>query len=283
MHAQLKHEMRQDESQVSDCPICLEPLAKGAEVILDCSHVYHVKCLKSYERLNKNKAVLACPMCRKAQYQKRAYHRGEAIRRRQAAVRIQACMRMSIVRAKYGALLLNFYQQGRGSTERARTFFADRVSSATDNLVRAVDAKADAVDALFAEMDRSLALSRTVFGNAEETNADVDERDTVGAAARRSQTPLAREQWPSSKAEWDAVYAKAEERGAMECPICMSKFDDEGESHRSRTLLSCSHVFHQRCIEAYENFHDEGPKSCPLCRTFYCRTIYTRVNTRRRC
>ena len=84
--------------------------AKGAEVILDCSHVPRE--MPQVTRLSKNKAVLACPMCRKAQYQKRAYHRGEAIRRRQAAVR--SMHGMSIVRAKYGTLLLNFYQQGRG-------------------------------------------------------------------------------------------------------------------------------------------------------------------------
>ena len=44
-----------------ECAICIDKFEKGAEVIkLDCNHLFHKNCIKSYFLNYNNK----CPMCR---------------------------------------------------------------------------------------------------------------------------------------------------------------------------------------------------------------------------
>ncbi|KAF3836610.1 hypothetical protein F7725_029168 [Dissostichus mawsoni] len=38
-------------------------------------------------------------------------------------------------------------------------------------------------------------------------------------------------------------------------------------------MLSCSHLFHQICLEAFESFSTESRPSCPLCRSVYCKKL----------
>ena len=67
---------------------------------------------------------------------------------------------------------------------------------------------------------------------------------------------------------------------AEDCAICMVKFgeDDEGGQHRrQRSLLSCTHVFHEACLCAFENFND-GPNSCPLCRAVYSKIRFEDIS-----
>ncbi|KAF4366755.1 hypothetical protein F8388_020117 [Cannabis sativa] len=49
-------------------------------------------------------------------------------------------------------------------------------------------------------------------------------------------------------------------KGALECAVCLSEFDD---SETLRLLPKCDHVFHPECIEAWLSSH----VTCPVCRT----------------
>ncbi|CAD6211414.1 unnamed protein product [Miscanthus lutarioriparius] len=49
-------------------------------------------------------------------------------------------------------------------------------------------------------------------------------------------------------------------RGALECAVCLSAFDDAGE--KLRLLPGCCHVFHAVCIDAWLAAH----VTCPVCR-----------------
>ena len=109
--------------------------------------------------------------------------------------------------------------------------------------------------------------------------------------------------------DWPNVRRAAENRGLNDCPICLRKFvvgDDTSTNlaaspqaqspcspsvpqspNLSRThvsLLSCTHVFHERCIENFENFTQKSGASdsssttlfhvvytCPVCRAGYNR------------
>ena len=72
------------------CPICLEEFRPGEQVILSCSHVFHEKCLSSFENFQRrqhdgNSASggsgggsnggaafeRSCPVCRRAKYEKK--------------------------------------------------------------------------------------------------------------------------------------------------------------------------------------------------------------------
>jgi hypothetical protein len=74
--------------------------------------------------------------------------------------------------------------------------------------------------------------------------------------------------------------ARAIARAEPSCPICMSAVSLSppalGSAHRPIALLSCSHVFHQACIQAFEKFNILEACPCPVCRLQYqARTMHT--------
>ncbi|GBG71418.1 hypothetical protein CBR_g8838 [Chara braunii] len=52
--------------------------------------------------------------------------------------------------------------------------------------------------------------------------------------------------------DWDSVIDKALRRGDTECPICISPL--HRKEGKPIAWLSCSHVFHVECIQAFEDF-----------------------------
>ncbi|XP_047416831.1 RING finger protein 32 isoform X3 [Sciurus carolinensis] len=66
---------------------------------------------------------------------------------------------------------------------------------------------------------------------------------------------------PLSSDEWESVKQRSTLHGdsMQPCPICREEF----ELH-PQVLLSCSHVFHRACLQAFERFTNK--KTCPLCR-----------------
>ncbi|KAM9186121.1 RING finger protein 32 [Dugong dugon] len=66
---------------------------------------------------------------------------------------------------------------------------------------------------------------------------------------------------PLSTDEWEKVKQRSITEGDSlhPCPICKEEF----ELH-PQVLLSCSHVFHRACLQAFEKFTNK--KTCPLCR-----------------
>ncbi|KAK1885378.1 RING finger protein 32 [Dissostichus eleginoides] len=70
------------------------------------------------------------------------------------------------------------------------------------------------------------------------------------------------------------------QRGVKDCPICLTALSiapEAGSSSQSQrrhtVMLSCSHLFHQICLEAFESFSTENRPSCPLCRSVYCKKL----------
>nr|KAF6419310.1 ring finger protein 32 [Rousettus aegyptiacus] len=66
---------------------------------------------------------------------------------------------------------------------------------------------------------------------------------------------------PLSSDEWGKVKQRSVSQGdsTQPCPICKEEFE-----LRPQVLLSCSHVFHRACLQAFEKFTNK--KTCPLCR-----------------
>ena len=62
--------------------------------------------------------------------------------------------------------------------------------------------------------------------------------------------------------EWDHIESQLEGRKDAYCPICMEAFNQGRE-----VLLSCSHMFHQACLSAFEKFMKSDERCCPICRT----------------
>jgi len=66
-----------------------------------------------------------------------------------------------------------------------------------------------------------------------------------------------------SEAEWGELETRcARRKDSYEpCPICQQEFGTD-----MQLILSCSHVFHKECLEAFERFVRSKERSCPLCR-----------------
>lgn len=47
------------------CPICMEGFKGGGEVLLSCSHLFHLACLTSFENFMQRNEERSCPICRK--------------------------------------------------------------------------------------------------------------------------------------------------------------------------------------------------------------------------
>ncbi|KAE9349883.1 hypothetical protein PF008_g6707 [Phytophthora fragariae] len=231
------------------CSICRESFGVKEQVILSCSHMFHLACITSFERfLRTNQRV--CPLCRKQNYQKRNTTMASAFHRDYSAKRIQAVLRGFLARRQAAGLWQKFYSSGKGDPIRRRKFFANRVGKTTDRLVTAMSKRDDSIDALLAEFDKSLSMSRRVFqDNAPETETD----PATGAS------------FPGGD-DWLAIFNKAKARNESECAICINSF---GSSMAGVSLLSCSHAFHSQCLSAFEDFNIYEVSLCPVCRASY--------------
>ncbi|KAK0139291.1 RING finger protein 32 [Merluccius polli] len=139
-------------ASASPCAICREEFGLQPQVLLCCSHVFHLVCLQAYERFSSRKC---CPMCRKEQYETRVIRDAAHLCRQRSATRIQACWR--------GYLARRWYRQVRKTTpprdrHLRRKFFEEK--ELTSSLLRRCQAD---VDGFLQGIDRSLSSSRSVF------------------------------------------------------------------------------------------------------------------------
>ena len=71
---------------------------------------------------------------------------------------------------------------------------------------------------------------------------------------------------------WAIIEARVDDRRDAFCPICMEAFKSGHD-----VLLSCSHMFHRQCLQAFEQFMGRDALSCPICRS----TNYQKKITRK--
>ena len=260
------------------CAICQEPFAMGPQVILSCSHVFHFACITSFERFTAAAAQDAagggggggggttgssssdavrpthqCPLCRAADYEKRRHLEGARRHVRLSATVLAAAYRGMVARAAFEAQLRAWYASGGGDGGRRRDHFARRLGDVAGRVEAAVAVNEDAVDRLFAEGERAIALSRRVFGSptAAGTTASGGRH---GSGDNLALSAAAEAGWPSgptggdgagggslsllaasaaagkedgaADVDWEEVQSRAVERGHTQCSICLSELDD---------------------------------------------------------
>ncbi|XP_075067338.1 RING finger protein 32 [Mixophyes fleayi] len=230
------------------CVICKEDFKLHLQVLLSCSHVFHRVCLEAYEKFTGRKT---CPMCRKNHYQTRVIHDGARIFRAQCATRIQACWRGYIVRKWYKHLRQTTPPK---NPKLRKKFFEDKFTEISDRLLRSCNTD---IDVLFSEIDQSIAINRNVLHQLE-ANCN----PTLG------------------EAEWEKIQIQAVRQEIFDCPICIMPLYHNNEEHKSppsrpAVLLSCSHMFHHACLEAFEEFSAGEFHVCPLCRSPYQKKIFS--------
>ncbi|XP_064410125.1 RING finger protein 32 [Latimeria chalumnae] len=246
----VKERSVQQGDSTQPCVICREEFRLQQQVLLSCSHIFHRVCLQAFERFSGKKT---CPMCRKEQYQTRVIHDGARLYKLKCATRIQAYWRGYIVRKWYKHLRQTVPPKDK---KLRKKFYEEKLQEISNKLVKYCDTS---TDELFAEINHSIAVSRNILQKFEEKYHHYD----------------------ISEDEWEKIQLKALQWEILDCPICItplhysnnsfSATEDKSSHHSSRqiVLLSCSHVFHNTCLHAFEEFSVEETPVCPLCRSLY--------------
>ncbi|PKK32339.1 ring finger protein 32 [Columba livia] len=231
------------------CAICREEFALQPQVLLSCSHVFHKACLKAFEKCRGKKC---CPMCRKEQYQTRVIHDGARLFKIKCAVRIQASWRGYIVRKWYKNLRKTVPPK---DSKLRKQFLEQKVQEISNRLLSSYDIN---LDEFFSEIDSSIAASRDVFQQLEEIVI--------------------------SETDWEKIQIQAFRQEISDCPICIMPLSPAvhpaglspgncKQFSRQTVLLSCSHLFHHTCLQAFEEFSLGERHICPLCRSYYQKKI----------
>lgn len=242
------------------CPICQEHFKGEEQVILSCSHLFHKACLASFERFLRSDAR-TCPLCRCANFRKRSSDAGTQAWREKALSTLQCAVRCWLSRRVRHRCEKELYRRGGGNPTRRRVFMAREVGACADRLVEGINIREQSVDALFAEFDKGLQFSRAVFGQAE---PPVPPESASNVPASIDATV---------QDQWLIALSKARERGDDDCPICCNAMDlvkGKGRGGTNGVLLTnCSHAFHRKCLQAFENFNIYEVSLCPSCRSAY--------------
>nr|XP_033787504.1 RING finger protein 32 [Geotrypetes seraphini] len=233
------------------CVICREEFELYPQVLLSCSHVFHKACLQAFEKFTGKKI---CPMCRKMQYQTRVIYDGARLFKTKCATRIQACWRGYIVRKWYKNIRKTVPPK---NIKLRKIFFEEKFEEISNRLLRSYDTN---IEAFFSEIDDCIAANRNVLQQLDKKNVP-----------------------EISEAEWEKIKIQAVRREIFDCPICIMPLcltnyiqgcpGNTTPCSRQTVLLSCSHVFHHTCLQAFEDFSFGELHICPLCRSCYQKRI----------
>ena len=230
------------------CPICQEDFKLERQVLTSCGHTYHLQCIQSYERYSSRQS---CPMCRSTPYEKRVIFDAKREFKLRCVIKIQARIRCFLARKAFCKYLDDHPPKEPLLRKR---LFAQKISKLTTQLVHERQQDTGTLDTFLAGLDLTLQRSRDL--HVVEPSEELEIRDQ----------------------DWKDVLAVAVKRGINECPICMQDLSLQ-DVRRKVALLSCSHVFHSRCIDGWEKFSkkdSEGLSShakCPVCRKDFGKTI----------
>ncbi|KAG8138766.1 hypothetical protein E2320_001547, partial [Naja naja] len=218
---------------VQPCAICKEEFALQPQVLLSCSHVFH-----------------------RTQYQTRVIHDGARLFKIKCATRIQAFWRGHIVRKWYKNLRKTVPPK---DVRLRKKFFEEKLTDICQRLLKSYDT---CIDEFFCEIDSTVAASHEVFQQLEEKlGPEINE------------------------VEWEKIQIQAFRQDIADCPICIMplmqpaqlqdglSLDGYQSRPRQTALLSCSHMFHSTCLQAFEEFSLRERPICPLCRSCYQKKI----------
>eukprot|EP01084_Bolivina_argentea_P043507 80163_1 len=231
------------------CSICCDDFKMKKQVILSCSHTFHYQCLLSFER---HSQALCCPLCRNKDYEKSIIDHGLQYWKQRCYLLIQNTWRSYVCVKEYKIMQQTI--EPRSPTKRER-FYMRKFQNMNYNLISSVHQRCDDIDAFLSSIDDSIAVSRTVFNAVNNPNNDKEEHKEI--------------ELTRTGKRWVEIKAVAIERNETDCSICMEQLKE-----KKCVLLSCSHVFHNDCVQSFERFTLNRISTCPICRQEYEKIVF---------
>ena len=171
-----------------------------------------------------------------------------------------------------------------------RKYIYSSVQNVSSKLETAVARREGSVETALAMADKALAASRSFFrtiggkDGSESANGPADSSTQNRSALTGTNS--------NEDAFWSKILATARGREDDDCAICLCELRgpaDEGDDRSSTNLsssstarrlvlLNCTHVFHEPCLSAYENFNVYDVQLCPTCRTAYRKRVMDMSN-----
>ena len=226
----------------SPCSICKELFTfYRRQVLLSCSHTFHLKCIHSFEKYSGKKS---CPLCRYKSYKCRLIFDGAHVVSNRAAIIIQSKWRSFFARKLYLTRTKDCIPI---HPLLKRRYFKCKFLTLADKLANNYDIHNADVDKLIEETNRNIAISKSLM-----KAIDVDK---IGE-------------------KWNKIQTQALNRDCLDCPICLSKFCKT----KKMVILTCSHIFHENCLLSFEEYSTSDNKSCPVCRSAYLKKLFTLIS-----
>ena len=290
------------------CSICHESFAllqnTSAQVILDCSHVFHLTCLKQFEKFTRKAQgrdfVRQCPVCRHGHYHKRIHYAGKAQIQNHASTKIQSAMRGFLARKKYLKMRLSadpkfksdYYFNKLSSMADAYLSYAVAREKEVDRFLEEVDlqrqrAVADMMSPADWQLLRAKAITSIQQAN-EAKRRRLEEKQQQQLKTKPLMIAYDGSVTESREEEYGGSGLSPEEEmeGDVSCPICMNdilpQYRQQQKEGAGSTpfLLSCGHCFHNHCLSTFETFTNQQQPGgaaviprCPLCRAGYVKKL----------
>ena len=302
-----KSNRREDFKQ--PCVICKEDFGTQEQALLSCTHIFHKNCIQAFERFTGKKSCPMCRKEQyqtRIVYEGANYYKHKCATKIQSLWRgyVVRCWYLKLRETNPPndpKLRKKFYEKRlHDITDR----MLRSVDMDVDGFLRDLDQSLEASRDVFRKFDDVTRVITVEDWEAIQLKAvercDVDcpicltllsSHGLVDTALsvhseEQIQPPLQ----PSHKGTSKRSYSKLPKQKSLPCPIQKAtsrnqpKYNDlpndtkmrvndqsvTYKSRKSKVLLSCSHIFHQTCIEAFEEFAvGERINVCPVCRSHY--------------
>ena len=263
---------RGDSAVESECAICREPFHAQKQVLLSCTHVFHKVCLQNFERLC-CASERSCPICRHRKYQKRMITEGAVQFERAACVAVQCAWRTARARRDLAARREAWLQGGGGDPARRQRWVTEQIAERSARLDAAAAGRQSAVESVLRSISDNLVRTRDVVARVE-LKATVDWARSAAAARGREESSC-----PICMGDLGALSGAAQPPLGPTCGPPAASLRRAARAQKAAfarpcSLLSCSHVFHAKCLDAFEAFaldQGSGDCLCPICRQAYLR------------
>ena len=241
------------------CSICQEHFKFGEQILLSCSHSFHLNCINSFEKYTN---IKCCPICRKKNYKKKIIYDGKIYWRHHNAIIIQKYWYYFKMQKELLLIYQNIDLENL-SPNKMTNYCLKKYSVLNSNAIKKVNERSQNIDDFLSMIDNNIKESKKIFNKIKINNIDDNNENNNNSTCNW-------ELKTQNGQTWNEVYDITLKRNDIDCSICLSKLK---ENNKKLVLLDCTHIFHYNCIQSFERFCLQRHPCCPICRSNYQKMV----------